>query len=308
MDVPRIDAWLLHCLAVLVRQSNVTRAGAELGLSQPACSSTLARLRLLFQDPLLVKSGSGMVPTARAMELATRAEKVLDELRAMVSVNPALDPLALEANVTIAAMDLVRMVVLPHLLESLRQEAPGLSIQVQDADRVRIHERFEHAEVDLGIGPKEVTSGRLHYRELWVDGAACLTRDSSLAHGSMDVAGFAALQHVRVVPSRPSFYDDALDRTLQEQGFRRQIAISERSFLMIPRLLESADLVATVPRRFALDACERYDLHTFAPPVTLPELSMGMYWHERTHRDPMYQWLRQRIATNVASSLTHGQA
>lgn len=296
MDIPRVDAWSLHCVAVLVRECNVTRAGAALGLSQPATSAILAKLRVLFQDPLLVKSASGMVPTPRAVELAARAEKVLAELRGMVNTAQELEPSKLEGTAAIAAMDLVRMLLLPRLLEDLQREAPGLAITVHDADRTRIHERFERAEVDLGIGPQVVSSGRLHYRELWLDSAACLVRENHpVLEEALTPEAFAALTHVRVVPSRPSFYDDAIDKGLLALGLKRRVLVAERSFLMVPRLLESTDLIAVVPRRFAADACERHPLRTFDPPVQLPALSMGLYWHERTHRDPLFQWLRQRL-------------
>lgn len=298
MDIPKVDAWSLHCLAVLVRESNVTRAGAALGLSQPATSAILAKLRVLFNDPLLVKSSAGMVPTPQAVELAAGADKVLDDLRRMMGANRALDPPRLDGSVAIAAMDLVRTLVLPKLLPVLQRDAPGLTITVHDADRTRIHERFEHAEVDLGIGPEMVSSGRLHYRELWRDSAACLLRECHPAlDAEMTIERFAMLRHVRVVPSRPSFYDDALEKALLAKGLKRVVQVSERSFLMVPRLLERTDLVAVVPRRFAADACERHPLKAIDVPVPLPELSMGLYWHERTHRDPKFQWLRERIAT-----------
>ncbi|MBY4596422.1 LysR family transcriptional regulator [Ottowia caeni] len=295
MDIPRVDAWSLHCLSVLVKECNVTRAGAALGLSQPATSAILAKLRVLFQDPLLVKSATGMVATPRALELAVRSAKLLDEMRGMV-VSGAVDPSGLQGKIAIAAMDLVRVLVLPKLLAALQFEAPGLSITVHDADRTRIHERFEQAEVDLAIGPQVVSSGRLHYRELWCDSAAALVREG---HPSLNTAltpqAFAQLTHVRVIPSRPSFYDDALEKALLAQGLKRHVQASERSFLMVPRLLEATDLLAVVPRRFAIDACERHPLRTFEVPLELIPLSMGLYWHERTHRHPMFQWLRQRI-------------
>ena len=309
MDVPQVDGWSLHCLAVLVRERNVTRAGAALGLSQPATSAILAKLRVAFQDPLLVKSGPAMVATPRAVELAARAQRVLDELRAMTSAGPAAEPAGFEGDVAIAAMDLVRMLVLPRLLEALRREAPGLTITVHDADRTRIHERFEHADVDLGIGPEVVSSGRLHYRELWRDSAACLVRaEHPIEDVSLPLERFAALEFVRLLPSRPSFYDDALDRALIEHGLKRHVVVSERSYLMVPRILKVTDLVAVVPSRFAADAIVRHPLRTFRPPVALPALSMGLYWHERSHRDPRLQWLRQRIAALFAETAADAAA
>lgn len=302
MDIPRTDSWSLHCLVILVRESNVTRAGAVLGLSQPATSAILARLRVMFQDPLLVKSATAMVPTPRALELASRADRVLEELRSMVRTQHALDPATLDLEVSVVAMDLVRVLVMPRLLSLLQTEAPGVVFRFQEADRTRIHERFEHAEIDLGIGPEVVSSGRLHFRALWTDEAVCMAREDHPALSApLTLEAFAALDHVRVVPSRPSFYDDAVDKALQAQGLRRDVQATERSYLMVPRLLEASRSIAVVPRRFAQDACERHPLKTFAPPVPLPPLCMGMYWHERTHTDPAFQWLRQRIM-----SVMHG--
>jgi DNA-binding transcriptional LysR family regulator len=118
---------------------------------------------------------------------------------------------------------------------------------------------------------------------------------------SLTPDAFAQLPHLRVFPRRPSFYDDALEKALLARGLKRRVQLSERSFLMVPRMLEATDLVAVVPRRFAADICERHPLRSFEPPLQLPQLGMGMYWHERTHRDPNFQWLRQRIAVLVGS-------
>lgn len=297
MDIPRVDAWLLHCLVTLVNESNVTRAGAALDLSQPATSAILAKLRVLFQDPLLVKSTGRMIPTPRAQELALRAEKVLIEMRSMVDAAELFDASKARGSVTIAAMDLVRALLLPGLLGVLRREAPGLDIIMQDVDRTRIHERFERAEIDLGIGPQVVSTGRLHYRQLWCDTPACLVRQQHpILEEPLSAERLAGLSHLRVVLSRSSFYDDALDTALRDQGLKRRVVLSERSFLMVPRLLASTDLIAITPRTFALDARGGYPLQIIDPPIALPELSMGLYWHERTHREPLFQWLRRRIA------------
>ena len=298
MDIPRLDAWSLHCLVVLVRESNVTRAGAALDLSQPAASAILAPLRDTFQDPILVKSSSGMVPTPRAIDIAARAEQLLEEMRELTRpAEPAFDPSRFSGTVSFAATDIVRLLVLPQAMQALQRESPGLAVATHHADRIRIHERLERGDVDLGLGPQVVSTGRLHYRELWCDEPAVLTRTgTAAARARLDPAGFAALGHIRVVPSRPSYFDEVLDRELGASGLRRQLVMSERSFLMLPSLVGATELVAVVPRRFARYACERHGLEMFQPPLPLGTISLGLYWHERTHREPLFRWLRSRIA------------
>ena len=306
MDVPRVDAWSLHCLAVLVNERNVTRAGALLELSQPATSAVLAKLRLVFGDPLLVKSSSGMVPTARAMELALQADRLLEDMRRMTQPSEqGFDSSSVKGTIAIVATDIVRLLILPELLRALEIEAPGLVIKVNNADRTRIHERLERAELDLGLGPQEVPSGRLHFRELWTDSAACLVRAgvvSPLTALSLDE--FLRLSHIKLMPSQPSHFDDRLDKILSGVGKSRDVKVLEPSFLMVPSLLAASHLVATVPKRFADRVCQDASFAQFTPPLALGSMCIGLYWHERTHKEPLFRWLRARIAALAAAIAT----
>lgn len=301
MDIPRLDAWSLHCLVVLVRERSVTRAGAVLGLSQPATSAILAKLRVLFQDPILVKSASAMVPSQRGIEMAALAQRLLADMQDLLRPSASVfDAAKFVGSVSFAATDIVRLLVMPPLMQVLQREAPGLSVVIDNADRTRIHERLDRSDVDLGLGPRVVSTNSLHFRELWRDTAICLAsaaRVEDLAR--LDAKGFAALGHIRLVPSKPSYFDELLDRALAQVDLRRRVVISERSFLMVPSLIRSTDLVATVPRRFAKHACQLGELGTFELPMPLDEMSIGLYWHERTHREPVFQWLRERICDVV---------
>ena len=297
MDIPRLDAWSLHCFVVLVRESNVTRAGAVLGLSQPATSAILARLRELFHDPILVKTSSTMVPTSRAIRIAARAQVLLDEMREVLKpTEPEFDALAFTGNIAIAATDYMRLLLIPPMMRMLQEKAPGLTVTVHNADRTRIYERLERADVDIGLGPQVVTSGRLHYCELWRDKASCLVRNGrkNWVH-PLSPEEFAGMGHIRVVPSRPSYFDDMLDKALLPLGLRRRVILSERSFLMLPCILEATDLIATVPARFASYACQRNHLSMFEPQFSLGEMSLGLFWHDRIHKEPLFRWLRERI-------------
>lgn len=297
MNVPRLDAWSLHCLTVLINERNVTRAGALLELSQPAASAVLAKLRITFQDPLLVKSSGCMLPTPRAMDLALQAGGILEELRRMTQASESgFDPSKFKGTIAIAATDIIRLLVLPELLKVLETEAPSMTVKVSNADRTRIHERLERAELDLGLGPKDVPSGRLHFRELWTDSAACLVRSGVIPQSTkVSLQDFLRFSHIKVVPSQPSHYDDLLDKSLLIAGMSRNIKVLEPSFLMIPSLLAAGDLVATVPHRFAELVCKNSNFEMFSPPIDLGNLCIGIYWHERTHREPIFRWLRAQI-------------
>ena len=301
MDAPRLDSWSLHCLAVFVREQNVTRAGAVLGLSQPAASSILAKLRTTFSDPLLVKSPSGMVPTPRAIELRRQCERLLDDMRAMLEANA--DLARFQGTVTIAAIDTARALVLPSLLQLLAAEAPGICLRVHEVDRTRIHEQLENGSVDLGIGPSRVATGRLHYKQLWVDRAVLVASRSRLESVIVDAERLCDFQGAMVQTSRPSFYDDELDNALAAIGLMRRVSVVEKSYLMLPLLLEHSRLVAVVPERFGLYAMQRHAISITECPVKLPELSMGLYWHERTHRDSIYRWVRERITSCMPITL-----
>lgn len=304
MDAPRLDAWSLHCLAVFVRERSVTRAGAALGLSQPAASAVLAKLRTSFGDPLLVKSASGMVPTPRAVGLGRQCERMLHEMRLMLEPE-ATPPARFEGSVTIAAIDTVRALLWPSLLPLLAAEAPGVTVRVHEVDRMRIHEHLENGTVDLGIGPSSVSTGRLHYKELWADHPVLMAGRSTIDGGNvLSAEQLCSLRSAVVQPSRPSFYDDQLDKALAAIGLHRKVALIEKSYLVLPLLLERCQLVAVVPALFGLHATRWHAVSVSDCPIDLAELSVGLYWHEKTHRDPMYQWIRERITSCVPSVLT----
>lgn len=297
MDVPRLDAWSLHCLVVLINERNVTRAGAILELSQPAASAILAKLRIIFQDPLLVKSSNGMIPTPRSIDLALYAEKILKDMSQMIQPSDLdFDPFNYKGTISIAAADIVRLLFLPEFLKVLGIEAPGLSVKIIQADRTRIHERLERGELDLGLGPQDVPSGRLHFRKLWTDKAACLIRGGVICGDQpIQLAEFLKLSHIKLVPSKPSHYDDLLDKALVLLGKSRVIKIMEPSFLMVPSLLAEGDLIATVPQRFADLVCKDPRFSSYPLPIDLGSLCIGIYWHERTHQEPIFRWIRSRI-------------
>lgn len=297
MDVPRLDAWSLHCLVVLINERNVTRAGAILELSQPAASAILAKLRIIFQDPLLVKSSNGMVPTPRSIDLALYAEKILKDMSQMIQPSDlGFDPFNYKGTISIAATDIVRLLVLPEFLKVLGIEAPGLSVKIIHADRTRIHERLERGELDLGLGPQDVPSGRLHFRELWTDKAACLIRAGVIRGDQpIELSEFLKLSHIKLVPSKSSHYDDLLDKALVLLGKSRDIKVMEPSFLMVPSLLAEGDLIATVPQRFADLVCKDPRFSSYPLPIDLGSLCIGIYWHERTHQEPIFRWIRSRI-------------
>ncbi len=293
MNIPRLDAWSLYCLVVLVRERSVTRAATVLGMSQPAASAMLAKLRQLFNDPLLIKSSSQMMPSERALHLAQTAESLVGQMQSMLATQGPFDPKNFSGNIVIVAVDYMRLLAVPTLARVLEKEAPNVTLTVREANRIHIHEWMERADVDLGLGPGVVPSGRMHFKQLCNDQAVCIARtDHPAFREPMTPERFCSLRHVQITPSRPSFYDGAIDKALSNIGLKRNIVLSERSFMMIPHIIKETDLVATIPRQLAIHVCAGHNLALFNSPLDLPGMKFGLYWHSRAHQDPLNRWIR----------------
>lgn len=295
MNLSSVDLNLLVVLDALLVERSVTRAGRRVGLSQPAMSHALARLRALLGDPLFVREGRLMVPTPRAEALAEPLAAALASLGALVEAPEAFDPLRASRSLRISSTDYAQVMVLPALCAKLQVEAPGIDLLVHPTtdDVLRMLAR---GELDLALGPvrlSEAPSATRH-ETLFDERFVCLVRKGHpLTHGKVTPERFAAARHAFIAPrGRPG---GAVDEALAQLGLGRRVAFQSAQFLVAPYVVAQSDLVITIPARVARMFASKLGLATFAPPVSLPGFSVSLIWHERSEQDPALAFVREAV-------------
>jgi DNA-binding transcriptional LysR family regulator len=294
MDIHNVDLNLLVALEALLSERNVTRAAQRLGLSQPAMSAALARLRALFNDPLLLRTARGMLPTAKGVELAAPVKQVLDEIGRIVRQADAFDPARAEVTFTITASDYVEFTILPRLVDHFEARAPGCRLAVRPINFATLPEQFERGEVDLALVSTTNAPENARLRPLYPERFVCaVRRGHPRAAKQITLDEFCSLEHVLISPSGGAFVAQT-DAALAALGRSRSVRLSVPHFLLIPEILGRSDMMAVLPERLARAHADR--LHIMEIPFELPPYTIAQVWHERTHRDPARAWLRQALA------------
>ena len=295
MDMRSIDLNLLVSLDVLLTERNVTRAARRLHLSQPALSAQLARLRAVFDDPLLLpsRSGRGMIPTARASELVQPLRSVLMDLDTLVKVKSGFDPAVSERRFVIAATDYGGIAVGLPLLAGAQDVGPGVQFAIRSLDPGRILEQVENGEVDVVIAPTFMIPASLVSKPLFEEELMMAQRKGHpRGNGPIDLDTYCELDHVLVSPSGGAFFG-SVDEVLQGLGRNRRIAVSVQNFLLAPAILNHTDYVSTLPLRL-ITRCPS-NLDVFPLPFPTLALQFCAAWHPRNRDDPAMMWLSQRI-------------
>jgi len=297
-----LDLNLLVVLDALLRRRHVTLAGREVGLSQSATSHALGRLRAHFDDALLVRDGNTLVPTSRAESLAEPLAQALGTLASAIAAPLPFDPRTALRTFVLAAADYGQFVVLPPLIERLARFAPGIDLVVKDAGPGTAKVLGEGL-VDLALGPpiggvraSEVESDQpgLYGRALFDEGFVCVVRrDHPDIGDTLDLDTFIALPHAFVAPRGTP--GGIVDDLLAERGLTRRVAVMVQHFLVAPWLIAQSNMVITIADRIARAFVTQLPLKVLTPPLPLPRFTMQLTWHERRHRDPGHQWLRNQI-------------
>ncbi|WP_233159639.1 LysR family transcriptional regulator [Pseudonocardia sp. MH-G8] len=294
---PNLDANLALALDALLTEQSVTRAAARLHTSPAAMSRTLARLRRVLQDPLLVRAGQAMVPTPRAEALRDEAAAVVRRLEALLTPSGGIDPAALRRTFTVQASDLVGAALAPGLLELAGRGAPGVSLRVL-AEEWEAGPALREGRIDLEIGAIDHVDPETRVEELvTLRMAAGVRPEHPLAEGSLTPARLAAAEHVAV--SRRGRFAGPLDVALAEQGLRRRVSAVLPGHLAAMALAAVGDVVCLVPTALPdeppsplSDAARALGLRLREIPLPLPPLTIGMAWHPRHTADGAHQWLR----------------
>ncbi len=291
-ELDALNLNLLVALDALLDEGSVNGAARRLGVSPSAASHSLARLRGLLGDELLVRTPTGMVPTPRAEALAPPLRRALLELRRVVFDPPGFDPATARRTFRIATTDLFAVVLAPVIARA-RAEAPGVDLELtgDGADPTR---GLDEGAVDIAIGVTRAGLESLVRRVLYTERFVCLVRADHPGldpeSGGLDLDTFCRLPHALISPRGRGV--GVVDEALARLGRQRRIALRTPSFLAAPFALEQSDLVLTAPHRLARALAASRPLRVVEPPLTLPGFELCLFFHERVRDDPGHRWLR----------------
>lgn len=290
---------LLIALDVLLEQQSVTAAARRLGISQPAMSAQLARLRTLFNDPLLASSGRKLIPTARAQEIKKPLRKLLTDLDLLVRASVQFDPAVTKRAFRLIGTDYVHAVLSGTLLQVFEHEAPNARLALMPFDPPAVWPQLEQDEVDLALVARMNLPEARRRPGLVEEFTVVQRKDHPRGTKAFTMDTYCAAEHVLVSPQGGGFFGTT-DRILAETGRSRRIACSVPSFLLALQLVAGSDLIGLIPRRLA--ALHRDEINQIAPPFPSPTFSVDLLWHPRRQNDPAHIWFRSLVARVAANA------
>jgi len=302
MDFHGIDLNLLVAFDALMNERNVTRAAVQVGVSQPAMSAALSRLRTLLSDPLFQRSADGLLPTPRARDLAAPIAKALRQIEAAMVRQPVFQPDTAAVTFRLGLQDYPTVVLLPSLLAALQKAMPNVSLNVfAYNDRDAAVDLLDAGTIDAAIGVAPAnTDGRILARPVMRDEfVTIVSSDHLAARRAMDLSTWLDLQHVLVSPEGQ--LHGLVDQALAQQGLKRKLALTVPHIFAVPAVIARTNMTATMLKRAALHSQASHRLMLFPPPVPLPEIVFDLIWHRRSDTHPAQLWFREFTAQHAAA-------
>jgi len=293
MKMPNLDLQLLRSFDALLNERHVTRAADRLDVSQSSMSVCLAKLRELTGDELLTRGGTGLIPTELALLLWPRVQEAIEALELVlqpVSFNPA----KAVHTFRLIVIDYIGLLMMPTVMRRLRNEAPHVQLQILQTNPHHFGEMLAAGELDLALTYFPNAPDYLKGRRLFSDRfLGIVAREHPVHHTSLDVKSFCELPHVTIEPVAAQIYNVQIDAALEPHGLRRKVRMIQPSFLTLPYVLETTDLVASIPARLARRMTRMAEVEPFDLPLDLPMFDIKMLWHSRTDHSPAHSWLRE---------------
>lgn len=306
-----VDFRSLHIFLTLMTERSVTATSLVVGVSQPAITQALNRLRKSFGDPLLVRGPQGMLPTEKAVALETEVRRFLGELAGIQAAQQDFDPSRQQREVIMTAPEYLEQLLLPSIAMDLRRHAPQVTLSVRSPDQRRISHLLASGEVDFRLGWVRDPQPSVRAMPLFDDDVVVIggPANAALAQG-LTLPVYTALPHVRLQGNGRTTSGRVIDEFVKRQGQTLHVCIQAQGLMALLGTLMVSDAVATVPRRMALKISEVFPVRIADFPGTLPRVNNALYWHERTQRSTFHQWFRGvigRAAQDVAGMGQHGQ-
>ena len=299
----KIDLHLIRVLHTVLTERSVSRAALRLGMYQPAVSASLKRLRELSGDPLLVRSGAGMVPTDAGLRMIEPSASILRAAEMLFTDARGFDPQSAACTFRVAASDYLDPQFLPVLVSQIKSQAPQCMIEILPLSAASdYHAQLGQGEVDVVVGNWLKPPEDLHLGKLFADEIVCMvSNDHPAARRGWTQESWLEAEHIAPTPTHPGARG-VIDDHLESLGLRRNITARCPHFNLIPRMVASSLLVLTTGRQFCERFTDRLPVKVLECPIDFPQLVYYQLWHERSHASASAKWLRERIKS-VAGSL-----
>ena len=295
LNLRDVDLNLLVVFLELYRERRVSVVAEQLGLTQPAVSNALARLRKMMNDELFLRSARGMEPTPYAVQLAEPIAAALTSIRDTLERQLEFDPTTSTRKFTVAMTDLGEIHFLPRLMRKLGEVAPGVTLSTVRNTAVNLADELEAGRVDMALGLLPQLKGGFFQRLLFRQRYVCIFRKGhALDKESMSLEAFEAAQHIVVVAGGTGHA--IVDDTIARRNVKRNVRLSVPHFVALGHILSTTDLIATAPERYVREGMAPFGLTYLPHPVPFPEFDVNLFWHAKFHKEPGSQWLREVIA------------
>jgi DNA-binding transcriptional LysR family regulator len=312
VNLAKIDLNLLVYFDVLLREGSVTRAANQMGITQPAMSNGLKRLRDLFKDPLLVRTSAGMTPTTRALELKPVVRKALGELEASIQPEIEFSPQTSTRTFRIMTSDYAESTILLGVIGKLSVHAPNITLDLITPSDVTFHD-VDHGKVDMAINRFDELPSSFHQKTIWHDTFSCVINVEHPQAAHFTLADYLASQHVWVsktgfgigVGIDPNEVQKLgwVDEALSKIGKQRDIRVFTRHYHAALQIAKTQSLVVTLPTKVAEIFAHDTSVRVMPPPFDIPPIALKMAWSGLLHHDAGHIWLR-RLISKVAQELT----
>lgn len=298
----RTDLNLLRILLAVHEEGNVTAAARVLGISQPAASAALGRLRQSLEDPLFVRSGSTMTATAHALSIIDKTREVIGIIDRDILARSVFNPQSSAAEFVICLSQIGELLFLPRLFEVVSREAPNCRIRTIHLNPQELSDQLRDGTVDVAVGYfPDLAVANVFQQRLYTHDLVGLVRCGHPVSGNtLTMDAFLTLDHLQVRDGSRS--QEMYERFLVENKIKRSIKLRTSHYMSVGAILERSDLIAVVPRDLTYMYTKPWDVSIVELPVCFPLYDLKQHWHARSHKDPQSQWLRQQVRDLFAES------
>ena len=296
MNIKNFDLNLLVVFKTLFEEKNVTKASKKMGITQPAMSNALNRLRYLVKDELFIRGPRGMRPTPRANDLSLPIQSALNNLESSLS-SIDFNPKTTKKLYRISMSDDVAPIILPNLVNFIEKNSPESSLCIRSEQGNEALKLLDNNEIDFAVGRFESVGSRFGYSDLFTEKYVCILKKSHPLNEEtkLSIDQYLEAKHLRVAPMDAPIHP--IDRALSQLNLEREISVRIDLITLAPVIIRNSDLILTLPSKTAQRMAKNYDFRIIELPLDLERRKTKMVWHKELTNHPTFDWVKTQILT-----------